>query len=117
MLMYPKEIASKNKISLEEVENRLTNDVLSEILVNLKKAKINENEIKGIIEKIAEGKNISEILSAEKIDMNSVEDRIRKIIKEKPGLSEHAYMGIIMNEFKGKANGKEVMEIIKKYIK
>ncbi|MEK6830191.1 MAG: Glu-tRNA(Gln) amidotransferase subunit GatE [Nanoarchaeota archaeon] len=117
MLMYPKEIASKNKISLEEVENRLTNDVLSEILVNLKKAKINENEIKGIIEKIAEGKNISEILSAEKIDMNSVEDRIRKIIKEKPGLSEHAYMGIIMNEFKGKANGKEVMEIIKRYIK
>jgi len=43
--------------------------------------------------------------------------RIRKIIKDNPGLTEHAYMGIIMAEFKGKVSGKDVMEIIKRYVK
>ena len=40
-----------------------------------------------------------------------------KIIKEKPGLSLNAYMGLIMKEFKGRISGKEAIEIIKKYIK
>ena len=39
------------------------------------------------------------------------------LIKSKPGLSENAYMGLIMKEFKGKVSGKEVMEIIKKFVK
>ena len=43
--------------------------------------------------------------------------RIHKIIREKPGLSENAYMGLVMREFKGKISGKEAIEIIKKYVK
>ncbi len=117
MLMYPREIASKGNMKMEEIEQKLTIDVLSEILVNLKKNKINENEIKDIIGRVARGEGIQQVLSSEKTDMNNVEERIKKILNEKPGLSEHAYMGIVMSEFKGKANGKEVMEIIKKYIK
>ncbi len=39
-----------------------------------------------------------------------------KLIKEKPGLSVNAYMGLIMKEFKGKISGKGVSEIIKKYV-
>ncbi len=116
MLMYPKEIATKNKIKLEDVENKLTIDILSEILNNLKKGKISENEIKHIMSRLILGESIDKILSSEKGNMNIIEDRIRKIIKEKPGLSEHAYMGIVMAEFKEKVSGKEVMEIIKRYI-
>ena len=37
--------------------------------------------------------------------------------KEKPGLSKNAYMGLVMMRFKGKVNGQEVMEIIKKLIR
>jgi len=40
-----------------------------------------------------------------------------KVIKEKPGLSDKAYMGLIMKEFKGKIGGREAMEIIQKHIK
>ena len=116
VLMYPKEIAAKNKISIENVDERLNKDVLSEILENVKKKKINENEIKHVMNRIALGENISNILASEKTDLNAIEDKIKKIIKEKPGLSEHAYMGIVMAEFKGKVSGKEVMEIIKRYI-
>ena len=39
-----------------------------------------------------------------------------KLIKEKPGLSTNAYMGLVMKEFKGKIGGGEAMTIIKKYI-
>ena len=38
--------------------------------------------------------------------------RIIKMIKEKPGLSEKAYMGLVMKEFRGKVTGKKAMEII-----
>ena len=116
LIVYPKEIAGKGDIKLDEIEKKLTIDVLSEILHSMKKGKINEGEIKGIISKIALGESINVILKSERGDMNVVEDRIIKIIKEKPGLTEHAYMGIVMNEFKGKVSGKEVMEIIKRYI-
>ena len=40
-----------------------------------------------------------------------------KMIKEKPGLSEKAYMGLVMKEFGGKVSGKDAIEIIKKYLK
>ena len=39
-----------------------------------------------------------------------------KIIKAKPGLSEKAYMGLVMKEFKRKISGRDAMEIIKKYV-
>jgi len=117
MLMYPREIAAKNKMTLENLEEKLTIDVFSEILNNLKKGKINENEIKQIMNKFALGENISDVLKSEKTDINDIEKMVIDIIKEKPGLSEQAYMGIIMAELKGKASGKDVIEIIKRYIK
>jgi len=46
-----------------------------------------------------------------------LEEEILKIIKDKPGLSINAYMGLVMKKFKGKVNGKEVAEIIKKLVK
>ena len=40
-----------------------------------------------------------------------------KIVSEKSGLSINAYMGLVMQRFKGKINGQEVMEILKKLVK
>jgi len=39
------------------------------------------------------------------------------LIKEKPGLSFNAYMGLVMKEFQGQISGNEAAEIIKKYVK
>jgi hypothetical protein len=38
-----------------------------------------------------------------------------KIIKEKPGLSPNAYMGLVMKEMKGKISGGDAMKFIQKY--
>ena len=39
--------------------------------------------------------------------------KIMNLIKEKPGLSENAYMGLVMAEMKGKIDGKTAIEMIK----
>ena len=113
LLIFPKEIASKEKKSLVEIEKILNRDVLGNVLENVKKGKIKESETKHALENIAKGKGIE----FEKVDESELEEKISKIIKEKPGLSMNAYMGLVMKQFRGKISGKEVSEIIKKYVK
>jgi Glu-tRNA(Gln) amidotransferase subunit E-like FAD-binding protein len=116
LLIFPKEIAKRKKISLNKIEKILDKDILGYVLENLKKGKISENQIKHVLENIVKGKSHKEALKIKKEDLHGMEGEIMKLIKEKPGLSVNAYMGLIMKEFKGKISGKEVSEIIKKYV-
>lgn len=116
ILIFPKEISKKEKIDLEKVE-KILEDNYGSILILVIKKKISESEVKGILIEIVKGKTLDEILKKEKIDLNKVEERVLKLIKEKPGLNANAYMGIVMSEFKGQISGKEVMEIIAKFLK
>ncbi len=117
LLIFPKEIAKREKISLSKIGKILNKDVLGYVLENLKKGKISENQIKHILENIVKGKSHEKAIKIKKEDLHGMEGEIMKLIKEKPGLSINAYMGLIMKEFKGKISGKEVSEIIKKYVK
>lgn len=117
LLLYPKEIASKEKISEDKIEEIFNVEALVFVIKAVKKKEISENQVKHVLEKIARGEKPEEAIKFEKHDGNLIEERILKIIKEKPGLSENAYMGLVMKEFKGKISGKEIMEIIKKYMK
>ncbi|MEJ2267693.1 MAG: hypothetical protein P8X70_01305, partial [Nanoarchaeota archaeon] len=111
ILLYPKEISKKLEKDLKEVDNVL-GDYYGDILNALKKKKISESDIKNILKKIIEGEKFNEIIKKEKVDSGEVEEKILKIIKEKPGLSANAYMGLVMKEFKGKIDGKIAREII-----
>ena len=115
ILIFPKEIASKLKKSVENVEDILS-DFYPDILKALEKGKISESDIKEIMLKIASGEKFEDAVKTEKADLNEIEERVIKIIKEKPGLNANAYMGLVMKEFKGKISGKEAMEIIRKYV-
>ena len=117
LLIYPKEIASREKISLEEVNSILNKDVLGNVLETLKKGKISEGDLKHVLTKLVKGEEQGKSVEIEKEELSSVEERIIKIIKDKPGLSLNAYMGLVMKEFDGKITGSEAMEIIKKYVK
>ncbi len=116
LLIFPKEIAKREKISLSKIGKVLNKDVLGHVLENLKKGKISENQIKHVLESIVKGKSHEEALKIKKEDLHGMEGEIMKLIKKKPGLSVNAYMGLIMKEFKGRISGKEVSEIIKKYV-
>ena len=111
ILIYPKEISKHLKIDLKKIEKKLE-DEFSSVLNKLRKKEISENNIKHVLEKIVKG----EEMKFEKVDLNVVEEKISKMVKEKPGLSEKAYMGLIMKEFKGKVDGREAMGIIRKFL-
>ncbi len=117
LLIFPKEIARHEKISLAKSDKILNKDILIFIVESLKKKKISEAQIKHVLERIIKGEDFKEAVVFEKQDINVIEEKIMKIMKGKPGLSEKAYMGLIMKEFKGKIDGKKAVEIIGKYVK
>ncbi len=117
LLVFPKEIASHEKISIVEVDKILNRDVFVFLLEALKKRKISEAQIKQVLERIVKGEDLKNAMMFKKENINIVEERIMKIIQEKPGLSEKAYMGLVMKEFKGKVDGRKAAEIIQKFMK
>ena len=117
LILFPKEIASKEKKSIKNIEKILNRDVLGNILEDFSKGKIKEGEIKNLLLNTIKSGSYEETINAEKQDINFIEEKILKMIKEKPGLSENAYMGLVMKEFHGQISGKEAIEIIKKHLK
>jgi len=117
LLVYPREIASHKKIEIGKVEEILEVDVLISVLEKLKEGKILENQIKEVLERLVDGKSFKEATQFEKVNFGNLEEQILKTIKEKPGLSEKAYMGLVMKEFAGKIDGKTAMEMIGKLMK
>ncbi len=125
VLIFPKEIERKIKnISAPkgvpsmkgDINIEGNKDILAFVLEKYKKGKISERQIKESLERIARGVDVSSAVKFEKEDLGNVEEKIMKIIKEKPGLSEKAYMGLVMKEFAGKVDGKTAMEIIKRFL-
>ncbi len=118
LTIYPREISNKYELSIGKVEKLLDLNVMEFILSKLRDGKISETQVKSALEKIIQGENPEKAIIFEKHDVNMIEEKIVKIIKQKPGLTGNAYMGLIMKnkEFKGKISGNEIMKIIKKYV-
>ncbi len=117
LLVFPNEISTKSKLGVNKVEERLNGETIAEVLKQVFEKKIDESDVRGIFEKIANGEDLEKALRIDKMDIVHMEEKVHKLIKSKPGLSENAYMGLVMKEFKGKISGKDAMEIIKKYSK
>ncbi|MBI2047491.1 Glu-tRNA(Gln) amidotransferase subunit GatE [Candidatus Pacearchaeota archaeon] len=118
LVLWPKEIASHEKKTIEDVESSLTIDVIEIILQAIKSKKIDESQAKQVMKEIAEGKSIEDALKGEKAEgAGNIEEEIIKLIEEKPGLNINAYMGLVMQRFKGRISGKDAAEILKKLIK
>ncbi len=116
LLVFPKDIAKRKNKSLAEVE-KILEDNYNGVFYLVKRRQISESHVKDVLSAIVDGKGLDDAIKLEKVDIGDVEEKIHKIIKEKPGLSEKAYMGLVMKEFKGQIDGKQVMEIIKKFVK
>src|SRR3989344_4630335 len=102
-----------------EIEGELNKTGLSQEMIKLllNKKKISESDVKEILTKFAKGENFENAIKIEKTDSGEIEEKIMKLIREKPGLSENAYMGLVMTEMKGKIDGKTAKDIIKKFVK
>lgn len=117
LVLLPKEISSKEKISLEKINEILSVDKIAYVIEKFKEGKFSEGDLKEVLERIVHGINLEKAVQIEKADNSKVEEFISKIIQEKPGLRSNAYMGLVMKEFKGAVNAREVMEIIGKLLR
>lgn len=108
LTIFTKEIISKSKKPKEEIEEILNLHTLEAILEQIGKT-ISENDVKMIMQKICEGKSLNEAMKKEDIN---IKNEVLKVIKEKPNLSNGAYMGLLMAKFKGKISGKEISEAL-----
>ena len=107
----PKEI--KTRFNLDS--SKLSNEDFEEVFSYLNEGKIaKEAVIDLLIRKIRNEK--IDLRHFETVSEKELEKEIKKIIDEKPGLSQSAYMGLIMAKHRGKVDGKKVMEIVKKFI-
>ena len=99
-------IKKKENLTDSEISQRLNQEVLADVLEKVGK-EFSVNELKTILKEIATGQSLSEALSKKEVDLTS---EIKRLLKNKPGLSHGAYMGLIMHKFKGHVTGKEVAE-------
>jgi Glu-tRNA(Gln) amidotransferase subunit E-like FAD-binding protein len=120
LILYPKEIASHEKIPVEAIKEKLTEETIKALLKALAKDEISESSVKSIITEIIKGASLEKAMKkfqVSGISKNEIEKEIDKIIREKPNLSLGAYMGLAMQKLKGKAEGKDISEILKRKIK
>ena len=100
----------------KEIKAKLNVDDFEEILSYYYDKKIAKEAIIDLLGKKASGEKVK-ISEFERVSEEQLENEIKQIIKEKPGLSVSAYMGLAMAKYRGKVDGKKVMEVVKKIVK
>ena len=83
LILYPKEIASKEKLNKKFLEEKISLDIIEEIIEAVKSKKISESDIKEVMIKIIKGMPVPEALKIEKINLKKAEEEIKLIIKIK----------------------------------
>lgn len=113
LIELPKEISRHEE---KEIKDILTLDIIESIVGLVRKGDLGKSDVKHIMEEIVRGKSFNDAVKIERADVGEMEGEIARLVKEKPGLSVGAYMGLVMSKFKGKISGKEVSDILKKLI-
>jgi len=120
LVLFPKEIAGKEGLSLEGVCNRLNNEILLKVFSYVKSKKVSESAVKQVLTSYVKEKNLEKAIKAAgniKKASGAVEAEVKKLLNSKKGLSQGAYMGILMEQFKGKVEPRELAQIISKLLK
>ena len=112
LISIPKEIKTRFKDDI----SKLKDEHFDEILDYLNQGKIaKEAIIDLLIKKIRNEKIKLEEFAG--ISLEELEKEIKELLEEKKGLNIGAYMGILMGKYRGKVDGKKVMELLKQHIK
>ncbi len=117
LAIWPKELASHEKLALKKVNEKLNLDVLEVILENVRKGNIDEADVKKIMLEVVKGKSIKKALKIERINIKEIEEEIKQLIEKKPNLTINAYMGLLMKKYKGKVNAAEIARVLKSMLK
>jgi Glu-tRNA(Gln) amidotransferase subunit E-like FAD-binding protein len=112
LVQIPKELKRKDNLDID----KLNDEDYYEVLGYLNDSKISKDVVQELIVKKIKGETIN-LSDYKSVDESELENEIKKIVSEKPGINMGGYMGLIMARFKGKIDGKKASQIIMKYIK
>jgi len=115
LTIFPKEFSKRLNLPLKNIEEKINLNVLTQIFQKVPE-EISPNDVKNILYSLLNNQNLEEIISKKNNDLNLEED-ILKLIEEKPNLSKSAYMGLLMNQYKGIVNGKILSDTLSKLLK
>ena len=76
--------------------------------------KIGKDTVFEILKEIAEGKEIG-FGRYEKLSDKELEEKIKSIMGKNKGMPLNALIGKVMGEVRGKAEGKRIVELVKKH--
>lgn len=107
---FPRELKKRYGLDADVAEHA------SLIFHELEKGTISKDAILDILFELAQGKPFDPE-AFKQVSDDDLEGFIKQLIAKQPGLSPGAYMGDIMKRFKGKADGKKAMELLKKHLK
>lgn len=112
LVNIPKELRRRYELDT----SKLANKDFEEVLGYLNNGKITKESVIDIFADIIRGNKI-DLKRYTAVSEEDIENEIKKIFDSKPGLNISAYMGLVMAKYRGKIEGKKVMDILKKYIK
>src|SRR3989344_2076805 len=115
--LWRSEFASRSKKGFDEIAKILNESVLEKVLESLKDGKINEGDIKEILLKIVNGMSAEDALKIERVNDSALEEQIRAIVSNKPGLKANAYMGLVIQKLDQAVDKRKAMEILQKIVK
>ena len=109
ILLAPKEIESRLKLNTD----KLTDEVFEKLFSAVHDKKIGKDAVFEALVSVCEGKelDISKFGSLSEADLES---RLRRIISDHPKMAFNGLIGKAMEELRGKADGKKIVELLKK---
>ena len=129
----------KNKIDFEDYISRykLEPELIAEVLINIPKEFrkrfnkfVNKEEINKILDYLNKNlisrndiinvlldikENKLNLKNYKKMDIKEIESEVKEIVEKNKELSINALVGIVIKKYRGKLEGKEVFELIKKF--
>ncbi|MCX6711779.1 MAG: Glu-tRNA(Gln) amidotransferase subunit GatE [Candidatus Woesearchaeota archaeon] len=111
LIDIPKEIKKRNNLD----PKKLKEQDFEFILDNLNKNIISKEAIIDILSEIIQNKKI-DINKYKLISIDNIEQEVKDMVQKNKGASFNALMGIIMEKYHGKIDGKKASELVKKYI-
>jgi len=112
LIEIPKEIKARFKLDVEKIQDKDYHFVLE----NLEKKTIPKEAALEVLTTVAEGKKV-DLADYKGISKDKLEKEIKQMVIKNKELSINALMGIIMKKYGKSAEGKTVMNILKRHHK
>ncbi|RMF55811.1 Glu-tRNA(Gln) amidotransferase GatDE subunit E [Candidatus Woesearchaeota archaeon] len=94
---------------------RIKDEHFIRIFEALNKGEITKDSVMELLVDVASGKELI-IEKSKAVSDEEIEKEVKKVVSENKNASVGALMGILMGKFRGRADGKKVMEILKKNV-